>query len=105
MKIENSKIYSYKIISKYLQENFHGTGFYEELINEYKKENNKKIKGVFDKAVKLSKINISVPIIIFNDSSIDLIFEKWDKKYQDIWISLRDNNVYIRRVRVINNDM
>ncbi|AXH72589.1 MAG: hypothetical protein [Caudoviricetes sp.] len=103
MKIENRKIYSYKIISKYLQENFHGTGFYEELMNEYKKENNKKIKGVFDKAVKLSKFNISAPIIIFNDSSIDLIFEKHNKKYQAIWVSLHDNNVYIKRVT--NNDM
>ena len=103
MELKRGENYSYKIISKYLQENFNGTGFYEKLMNEYKNSDDKLKNGIFDKLIKLSKFSIMSPTLIsFSDAeqpSIQIIFEKYvGLKYRAVILCVTENNIFVNSI-------
>lgn len=103
MKLEVGNTYSYKIISKFLQENFRGNNFYENLLGELipPNESINLINDILlDKIVKISKLDIMIPthIYIYNSFRLCLYFEKCDiinKKYTSISLSFYENEVYV----------
>ncbi|AXH72587.1 MAG: hypothetical protein [Caudoviricetes sp.] len=103
MELKRGENYSYKIISKFLQENFNGTGFYEKLINDYKNSDDKLKNGIFDKLIKLSKFSIMEPTTIWfidkKQPSIRFVFRKWvGMKCRAISLHVTENNIYVNNM-------